>query len=204
MLLGFYELEILDLIDRISKSKKFDTLIHIGAADGYYGVGVLINNLFQHSYCFETRELGQEIIRKNAEINGVSDRISIFGRATNGFDKLLRKEHLSRSVVLVDIEGGEFELLNKDVFRNFQQSIFIIEIHGWIENADKKIIKLKEDAAAFFTITEMKTSARDLSKFDELRDYTDTDRWLLCSEGRPNLMSWYVLSPRNKPSSPQS
>ena len=195
MIFGFYELEVLDLIDRVSKTKEFETFIDIGAADGYYGVGVLVRSLFKRSYCFEISDAGQEIIRKNADINGVSDRISIFGRATKEFYKLIQCAHSSKSLVLVDIEGSEFDILDKELFRAFQKSIFIIELHEWVENSAAKIRKLKEDAIEFFSIGEIRTSARDLSKIVELKGYSDTDRWLMCSEGRPRLMCWCVLTP---------
>jgi hypothetical protein len=195
MLLGYYEFEVLDLIDKISKTNKFDAFINIGAADGYYGVGVLVGNLFQHAYCFEISEIGQRIIRSSAAVNGVLDRISVYGRATKEFSGLLQKEHLSNSVILVDIEGDEFEIFDKEVFRDLQKSIVIVEIHDWVNDAAAKTSKLKDDAAEFFACSEIKTSSRDLSKFEELRNFPDSDRWLMCSEGRPRLMSWWVFTP---------
>ena len=50
MLLGLYEKEVLDSLKNISK--KNTTFIDLGAADGYYGVGVLVNNLFEKSITF--------------------------------------------------------------------------------------------------------------------------------------------------------
>ena len=35
----------------------------------------------------------------------------------------------------------------------------------------------------------------DLSEFEELKEWSDTDRWLVCSEGRPKLMTWWRLDP---------
>jgi hypothetical protein len=51
-------------------------------------------------------------------------------------------------------------------------------------------------ASEFFDITEFKTSARDLSKFQELHELSDIDRWLLCSESRPCLMTWMRFDPK--------
>ena len=39
------------------------------------------------------------------------------------------------------------------------------------------------------------TGARDLSVFPELRRMRDTDRWLIVSEGRGQLMTWLKLGP---------
>jgi hypothetical protein len=196
MLLGFYELEVLNAIVALQKAGKFRAFIDVGAADGYYGVGVLVGNLFERSFCFEISEVGQRLIKAHAALNGVDDRISVFGRATKEFGQMVEQEYRECSVVLFDIEGAEFEILDRDVFRAYQHSAFIVEIHDWIADSAAKIQKLKEDAAEFFEITELKTSARDMSSYEEIRAYSDTDRWLMCSEGRPRLMSWCVLLPK--------
>jgi hypothetical protein len=198
MLLGFYELEILELLSAISSEKKYTTFIDVGAADGYYGVGVLVNGLFEHSHCFEMSEKGRQVIAQNAELNHVSQKITVNGIAEKNFYNRLPADVLASSVVLVDIEGAEFDILDADVFRLLKQSIIIIEIHDWVDDGQAKVAKLRSDAAPFFEVTEMTTTARDLSKFAELRDYTDDDRWVICSEGRPNRMTWLLLEPKKQ------
>ena len=56
--------------------------------------------------------------------------------------------------------------------------------------------ELTNNAKPFFKISTLTTASRDLSKFPELFDYEDSDRWLIASEGRPKLMSWLRLDPR--------
>src|SRR5262249_29234565 len=108
MLLGLYEQEILQSLTQIPSTHR--TFIDVGAADGYYGVGVVINNRFDRSYCFEASEAGQAIIRKNAELNGVLDRVSVHGVANRTFYLTLPRMILSKSVLFLDVEGAEFEL----------------------------------------------------------------------------------------------
>ena len=142
MLFGLYEKEVLESLTNIPK--KYKTFINLGAGEGYYGIGVLINNLFENSYCFEISDYGQNLIQKNAEINGVADRISIHGIADKGFYKGVQSDQLSKSVLFVDIEGGEFDLFDKDIFRIFKDSIIFIELHYWaFKDAEKKLSKLK-------------------------------------------------------------
>ena len=43
--------------------------------------------------------------------------------------------------------------------------------------------------------TVIKNAARDLSWIPELDAMNDSDRWLICSEGRPKLMSWLIFAP---------
>jgi precorrin-6B methylase 2 len=193
MFLGLYEREVLESLASLKNSKR--CFIDIGAADGYYAIGVLVSNMFRKSYCFEANEKGQKIIWRNAALNGVSSRLSVQGFATKEFHKNILPEDLEKSVVLIDIEGGEFEILDESVFKVLRDATIIVEIHDWIEDADVKLARLKHSAEATHTCRTFSTSSRDLSDFSELKMLDDNERWLLCSEGRPRLMSWLQFNP---------
>ncbi len=203
MLFGLYEQEILNSLTKIPATHR--TFVDLGAADGYYGVGVLINNLFDKSYCFEISNAGRNVIRQNAQQNGMLNRISIYGTAEKDFYKYLPAKQLSKSVLLVDIEGGEFDLFDRRLFEIFKDSILILELHDhFFEDGHEKLRRLKRDASEFFEITELTTTSRDLSKFLELKEFNDTDRWLICSEGRRALPHWYRLDPKDpRPAPPR-
>jgi len=196
MLLGLYEKEILDSIITVPASHR--TFIDLGAADGYYGVGVLINDLFDYSYCFEITKIGQKQIKANAILNNMLNKLKIFGMAGDNFYTFLWNEgvDLSKCVLLCDIEGGEFDLFSKKTFDIFKGAVIFIEIHEWHENGIVGFEKLKQSAEHNFEITEFTTGSRDLSKFPELKKFADTDRWLICSEGRGQLMTFLRLDPK--------
>jgi hypothetical protein len=195
MLLGLYEQEILASI--IDVPSKYNTFIDLGAADGYYGIGALISNRYETSYCFEMTELGRSLISKNATLNCVADRLFIHGIATKEFYKGFTAEQLSKSVILIDIEGAEFALIDEELLVSLKDSIIIIELHEWhVEDGDRKLEELRHNASRLFDVTRLTTTARDLSKFPELKYLNDTDRWLICSEGRGRLQTWYRLDPR--------
>lgn len=193
MILGLYEQEILEAL--ASKPAKYDTLIDLGAADGYYGVGALLNDLFAKSYCYEITQNGRDTIQKNADLNGLTNRVVIRGEATKSFYEDIPEEERAKSILLIDIEGGEFDVVDSDTFAAFRHSIILIEVHDWLADAEAKVLKMRDDSAATHTITPLRTGARDLSQFRELRMMSDTDRWLLCSEGRPRLMTWLRFDP---------
>jgi hypothetical protein len=206
MLLGLYEKEVLDslyekeVLDSLSAvPNTHRTFIDIGAADGYYGIGVLVNNLFDYSYCFEMSEYGQKVIARNANLNGVSHRLKIFGIAEQNFIDFLNTEgvDLSKTVLLCDIEGGEFKLFNDTVLNAMRGSVIIIETHDSIfPNGRQMVNTLKQLANNRFSITEFTTTSRDLSLFPELNKFNDNDRWLIVSEGRRQLPSWIRLDPK--------
>jgi len=195
MLLGLYEKDVLDSLQDIPS--KYTTFIDLGAADGYYGVGVLVNNLFQHSICFEISDEGRQLIRENAQLNNVLHNVEIRGIAKNDFYHAFSTLTLSKAVLFIDIEGAEFELIDKETFNAFHDSIIFVELHDWIfEDGDEKLQKLKNDSISTHIVTALTMGARDLSMFPELYKLNDNDRWLICSEGRGQLMTWLRFDPK--------
>jgi hypothetical protein len=195
MLLGLYEKDVLDSLQNIPK--KFTTFIDLGAADGYYGIGVLVNNLFQNSICFEISKEGRQIIRENAQLNNVLNKVEIRGIAKKDFYDDLSTHTLSNAVLFIDIEGAEFELIDKATFSAFNKSIIFVELHDWFfEDGEEKLKKLKNDSTTTHVLTELTMGSRDLSIFPELNKLNDNDRWLICSEGRGQLMKWLRFDPK--------
>ena len=194
MLFGFYEQEVLAAL--VSASKERGTFIDIGAADGYYGIAAVSQGLFNQSYLFEISQLGRSVIRENALLNKVSDLVSIQGEADVSALEAIPESRRNDAVVLIDIEGAEFELLSPDVLELFKNSILIIEVHEWLHSdGDERLAALRERLIRYFSIDVLTTSTRDLSPYRELQTLSDSERWLLCSEGRGRRMQWWVLSP---------
>jgi len=196
ILLGLYEKEVLESLSHIPPH--YTDFIDLGAADGYYGIGVLVNGMFKKSYCYEISEMGQETIRQNAILNNVTDRVTVRGIAKGDFYQDFDTESLSKTVLFVDIEGAEFDLFTAQTFKSFDKSIIFMELHHWFfTDGDAKLQKLKDDAQATHKITEITTAARDLSVFPELDHFSDTNRWLICSEGRGRRMTWLRFDPKD-------
>ena len=193
MVLGLYEQEVLNLLKECSRPK--GVFINLGAADGYYAIGVLIANLFAKAIAFEITEEGQNVIRAQAEFNHVTDRLTVLGKAEIGFAQSLSKADLLDSVVLCDIEGGEFEVFTPETFQDLQSSTIVIELHEWFSDAEQRVGKLIDACAKTHTYRFFRTGSRDLSHFPELVRLDDNTRWLICGEGRPYHMRWIVFEP---------
>lgn len=196
MLFGLYEQEILSALQ--SKPKHYRTLIDIGAADGYYGVGAVKSGMFDKSYCYEMSEAGQQSIKENAALNGISDQVVVRGEATLETLSNFDEQTFATSVVLIDIEGFEFSLLNAESVPYLKNSIVLIEIHEWmVPDGEAKFARLVELFGPTHSVEVLRTGSRDLSVFPELEELDDTDRWLICSETRLRLMRWLHLTPRS-------
>jgi hypothetical protein len=192
--LGLYEKEILDEIGRQQKGK-YQTFIDIGAADGYYAVGMLSADIVDHVISFELSEAGRTAISENWAHNGNPGSITLYGEANHTSLKLIPSHVLNNALVLIDIEGHEFELLTKEVIKQLQFSEVIIEIHNWIDDFETRYAQLLRDLAEYFNIEKLAPIERNTASFSELRSYTDDNRLLLVSERRPCLMRFLKLTP---------
>ena len=125
------------------------------------------------------------------EIRGYADE--------NCFDEF-NSDFLSKSVILSDIEGGEFSIFNEDNLAKLCRSVVLIEIHDFlVDNGNLKLESLISRASKNFEVTRLTTTRRDPSQFKELEKFTDIDRWITVVEGRGPLMIWLLLSPRSAP-----
>jgi hypothetical protein len=200
MLLGLYEKEILDRFDGLPASHR--TFIDLGAADGYYALGALVSDRFDHCYCYEACEQALERLAQNARLNQVADRLSILGLAKPDFWKDLQGigVDLSKAVMVVDIEGGEFNLLDSSTLEAFRGAVIFVELHEFFRaDGREAVIELKRRAEKHFRIEEFSSGPRDLSNFPEISTFRDDDRWLICSEGRPRPMTWLRLDGASPP-----
>ena len=196
MLLGMYEQEVLQQLQQLSHD--YDTFIDVGAADGYYAVGALVSDQFQSCICFETDVRGQEAIQRLADLNNVSKRIHIFGQANSEFLSTLSStgfDFASGGVFLFDIEGAEYSLLTDSLLQTLRNSAMIIELHDSSDEPGSKNADLFMRVARYFNQHVVTFGARDPNLFPELADWTDDDRWILCSESRAGLMKWLILTP---------
>ena len=197
ILLGLYEKEVLEKIMELAKINNLTDFIDIGAADGYYGVGVLHAGFFKHSHCFEISKFGREIITKNSIINGVYKKISVYGKLNDLLSKKIKKFNTRKNLILIDIEGAEFEMLTTEFIHDIKHCYLIIELHyEFLEKSNLKFISLKKRFKSFFDIEIISTGSRNPNALDDLKYFKDSDKWLICSEGRRIKGEWMVCIPK--------
>jgi hypothetical protein len=171
----------------------------LGAGDGYYPIGLMKSGLFSSAIAFEGSELRRDQMERLADINGCKKNIEIRGYASEDCFDDLEFNLLAQSVILSDIEGGEFNIFTEKNLKILSDSIIIIEIHDFlVPLGNSKLEELVNTATKYFKVTWLTTTGRNPSKFQELRDFNDIDRWLTMVEGRGPLMNWIRLDPRVK------
>lgn len=193
--LGLYEKEILNLIDA-TEAGRFSTFIDIGAADGYYAIGMLVSGKVDRTICFEQTEKGRSVIAENWKKNHSVGELTILGEANAASFAALNRADLDNALVLVDVEGFEFDLLTDEVLSLLKSSTVVIEIHHWMDNFLDKYTTFLRHAASYFEVEVIERVERETSNLPELRDFTDDNRLLLTSERRPGVMRFLKLIPK--------
>src|SRR5581483_7157575 len=75
-LLGCYEHELHQAMERVV-AERYDTILNIGCAYGYYSVGLALRMPATEIYAFDISPKAQQDCREMAELNNVSNRVHI-------------------------------------------------------------------------------------------------------------------------------
>tara|TARA_X000000950_G_scaffold286932_1_gene397352 strand:- start:2868 stop:3704 length:837 start_codon:yes stop_codon:yes gene_type:complete len=199
-LLGTYERHIQEeIINIINKKNKNSIFIDIGAADGFYAVGVSMQKKIDKTIAFEINSKSKDILILNALRNNVRNKIKIFDKASKNliFKHLNYKDNF---IILIDIEGAEYDLLDKNILEKLSQIRLeiIIELHEFTDDQKLKSSELIQNSAEFFRCKFIKPMLIDNNKFDILNSCPDDMRYISFSEKRPALMRWIRLTPKQK------
>lgn len=197
-LLATYELEIQPVIEQIAAGG-FDLLINIGAAEGYYAVGLARKCPGLCVIAFERNPRGQEAVRLLAQQNGVAG-IAIMGNCEPR-DLARALDGGRRSLVVCDIEGGELEVLDPANCPALADAHILVELHEFAVKGITETIRQRFEPT--HRIEHIWERNRVLSDFPLRSPWLsilpnfallDTMR-----EWRPERMSWFWMTPRRGP-----
>ena len=100
---------------------------------------------------------------------------------------------MNQSLILCDIEGGEFELFSNKLLNKLYPANIIIEIH---KAPKKEEQDLENRISKLFTIKKIIQNPKSLNIYDELKNFNDNNRSLLLSEGRSYVQEWWHAIPK--------
>lgn len=194
-LLGMYERELNSAIEEAC-AVDVPLIIDIGAAEGYYAVGLAMRNLKARVIAFEMEEKGRAALGKMTLLNGVDDRVEIRGKCEVA-DLRSALAGADRALVVCDAEGYEEVLLQPNEVPELASTYVLAEMHDFISRG------ITERVTERFTPThrveriwqEPRARAefpcRTLGTMLLPRRYLD---WAV-SEWRPERMSWLWMVP---------
>ena len=195
-LIGTYELEVQEKLIEITRDGKFDTFVNFGAADGYHLLSILKKGYVNKAIAFEKNPEGRKLLRKTAEINGVSEKLEIYETANmDYFYENSKNLNFSKILFLIDIEGDEFTVLNDSALKLLSKSTLLIENHDFLFHDKELVNTYFDNINKYFKLEKVKYGGRNPHEIKEISYLREDDRWLMMGEGRPSDMVWLYLSP---------
>ncbi|MBC8041222.1 MAG: hypothetical protein H7Y06_11815 [Opitutaceae bacterium] len=194
-ILGTYELELAATIGLLCAEQPA-WIIDIGAAEGYYAIGMAWRCPQTRVIAFEGDHAGRKLQEELAVLNNVDDRLHIEGFCdASALRRALAVA--SGGLIICDIEGGELTLLNPEIAPDLVDDpwTLLVEIHDHVDPtiADTLIERFK-DTHSIQEIVSRPRRAADLAS-GVRRNFLS--RWVpaYLDERRPGPMRWLLLRP---------
>jgi hypothetical protein len=193
-LLGSYEREVYPALERLLQRTP-DLVVNIGAAGGYYAVGVAKRLPHTPVIAYEMSEALQRLCALNAAANGVGDRLTIRGECD--VDEL-RQILTGRSLILCDCEGCEMTLLDQERVPVLRTCDVLVEVHDFVDPAISKT--LIERFAPTHEIEVIDSVEKSPEEYPALRVLASREAQIRAlGEHRPGPMQWLVMTARTRP-----
>lgn len=190
-LLGTYEMELWPEVEQaIERSPQL--VVDIGAAEGYYAIGLARRLPSARIVCFEAQETLHFLLREMASLNHVTDRVALHGLCT----ATLLDENLgsaSSALVVCDIEGAEEEVLNPENVPALRHADILVELHDiGVPGVSDRI---RQRFEATHTITKITSRERTPNDWPlRLKPSWKRQSGYL-TENRP-IMDWFWMVPK--------
>jgi hypothetical protein len=194
-LLGTYERELHKSLDCII-SQPFQLIVDIGAAEGYYSVGLALKMPDTNIVAYEMNDSARELMKELAALNHLLDHLVIRGVCTiEELNSVL--DPSVRALVICDAEGAEAVLLDPMRVPALKQAHILVELHDFILGGISQVIFSRFQAT--HQIEQIREEARSRTEFPfstfftrQFPSYVD----FAISDCRPSGMSWLWMRPK--------
>jgi 23S rRNA U2552 (ribose-2'-O)-methylase RlmE/FtsJ len=193
-IIGSYERELHPTLFEIIYSK-FNNIIDIGSAEGYYAVGLAKKSPNSKIIAFDIKQEANKLCKKLATLNNVENRILIQQKCDSNW--LLKYKFTVNDLIICDCEGYEKELFTKKNIENLRNTTLLIEVHDFV---DLTISNFLQD---LFRSTHNLKKNNSISDIEKAKTYnypgtdilTLNEKQILFAENRPGIMEWFYFTP---------
>jgi hypothetical protein len=194
-LLGCYEEELTPAIEGFLKAG-FDRAVDVGCASGYFLVGLAFRQSKAEVFGFDTDLAASARCARNIALNGLGSQVTLGGFCT--------PDHLNgliqgRTLLVIDCEGAEYELLDPSKVPNLRGCDMIVELHDFIN--DKISATLRDRFTSTHSIEVIRAQDRSLDavQYPALATLPKSVWFEAVTERRPCVMEWMVLRSNTRP-----
>ena len=182
-LLGSYEEPIHPWLAQCAR--KYETLINVGCAEGYYAVGFAWAGFVSRVYAFDIDRRAIEVATTLAEKNRQSARVFFGARCGHEELKALTSD---RTLILCDIEGAEVDLLDPSRCPALRRVDIIFEAHDVLIGGVG--LKAIQRFLSTHRVSVVYDYPRDPGRYEFLSGLSHDLAVHILDEKRPAGMSW--------------
>jgi hypothetical protein len=128
-ILGSYEKQLWPIINEIIHGR-YAQVIDIGAAEGYYAIGLALKMPNTPILAFESDTNHHHLLKQLSRLNSVEQQVVLYGHCLPE-----RLNHIlaasGKTVIVCDVEGAEVELMNPHTIPLLQTCDLLIETHDF-------------------------------------------------------------------------
>ena len=187
-LLGCYEAELHPIFQRIF-AKEYSLVVDIGAAEGYYAVGLARGANGAPVHAFEIDEHARALCAETARLNEVSERVVLHGGCDPAALRAL--PWAGRGLVICDCEGYEIVLMDPEAVPALKNCDLLIEMHDCF---DSRITStLLERFRSTHDIVLIDSAPRNPADFPAANFLSARERILAVDDGRAAAMQWAFM-----------
>lgn len=196
MLTGQYESELYGIVSAAA-NKGYDTFVDLGCANGFYAVGFALICPACEIIAFDIDAIARETTKLNAQLNNVSERVSVREGADSAELEAALKGR-QNVFLLTDIEGAEIDVLDPTKCPSLSTCDLLVELHGEPEKVAGILRQRFEQSHRSRLIGR---TPRNPFSFPNLPLRFEDDAWALVSEGRTfTPYNWLLLERTTAPS----
>ena len=186
-ILGCYEAELHPalqvLVDRAPR-----LILNIGAAEGYYAVGLALLLPDSTVRAYEIDAGARELCSGLARIN-CAENVSIHAECTH---QELDDLPLKGAFILCDCEGCELDLLRPDIVPSLLDCDLLVELHSCFDSRITPEIRQRFEETHDITI--ISSAARDADSVATAAFLTPVQRQIAVDDGRGDWLQWALMT----------
>jgi len=202
-ILGTYERELADVIGAIPEGE-YQRVVDVGAAEGYYAVGLARANPDMPIVAFEGNPETAAVLARTKALNGVGDRLTLLGNCDLA---ALAGAVVGRTFVLMDVEGAEVDLLDPKEVPGLAKADILVEVHDFAgRNIGDTLTRRFQES---HVIREIWQAPRDATQLPDPPSRAQPEWWhwtlqrphrrihRMLDEGRVERMRWLWMRARS-------
>lgn len=189
--IGAYEHEIHDLIERLAATKSYDLVANVGAAEGYFGVGLAMRFPKAKVLCYDAKQDERTRLEGVVAANSMGDRVEIHGRCDAADLDALKPA--GSTLVWMDIDTGERQVLDPVKVPWLKNADIFVELHDCLEPGLSALIRSRFEKT--HRIERYTLRGLDYDKYPELQNLTFDEINAMVEEDRKGLHDWFFMEP---------